>query len=195
MPLPPLPENSTARLFLYYTTGVGPNAQEHVMTIRYNAAAASAGDIMTDLADLVFNAGNTAATHEGWKFLRAETQAQGAIPRFPVAVVPALLGYVGTGDDSASPSLEAREVRFIGRGTTTGRKVSLSLYGVSTSEIAEPDFRFTPPAGAFLSDMTTLMNFNGPAAASFINIGGGPTSWYTYVNWQYNSHWETEQRA
>lgn len=165
------------------------------MTIRYNAAAASAGDIMVDLADLVFNATNTAATHEGWKFLRAETQAQGAIPRFPVAVIPSLLGYVGTGDDSASPSLEAREVRFIGRGTTTGRRVSLSLYGVSTSEIAEPDFRFTPPAGAFLSDMTTLMNFTGPSGSAFINIGGGPTSWYTYVNWQYNSHWETEQRA
>lgn len=194
MPLPPLPENNTARLFLHYTSGVNANSQEHLFTIRFDAAATSPAEIMSALASGPFRSEFLTATYEGWKFLRAEVQAAAAISRFPTPVLPALLGYIGTGLEDSSPAEEAREVKAIGRGTGTGRKVSLSLYGVNTNEITEVDFRFNPPVDSFLGELLDVANTLGLAGEAFINIGHGPTIWYPYVNWQYNSHWERAQR-
>ncbi len=192
---PALPENNTDRLFIYYQTGGGVTAQEHVMTIRYNSGVATPFDIMDDLASVMGTTAFQALLFTGWNVLRAETQAEGSIFRFPTAVPASLLAVVGTGGTTANPSQQAREVRFIGRGLTSGRKVSMSLYGLGDTAIGQNDFRFEPAGGTPLADLLTFMKGIGLTGAAFTNIGKGQTQWYDYVNWQYNSHWETEQRA
>jgi hypothetical protein len=195
MALPPLPENNTDRLFIYYQTGGGTTSQEHVMTIRYDATLTDPGEIMTALGTAMQADVGGGHLFDGWQVLRAETQAKGSLFRFPVPVPGELLAVLGTGQEVASPTDQAREVRFQGRGTTSGRKVSLSLYGVIGAAMLETDFRFDPAASTLLGNLRALMQVRGAAGTSFINIGGGPTTWYTYVNWQYNSHWESQQRA
>jgi hypothetical protein len=193
--LPPLPENNTDRLFVYYTTGGGVTAQEHVMTIRYNAALTDPSAIMTALGTAMQADAGEGALFDGWQVLRAEVQAEGSQFRFPVPVPSELSAVLGSGQEVASPTDQAREVRFQGRGSTSGRRVSLSLYGVAANAVLGGDFRFEPFPATLLGNLLSLMALRGSAGTSFINIGGGPTTWYTYVNWQYNSHWETQQRA
>ena len=195
MALPPLPENNTDRIFIYYTTGGGATAQEHVLSIRYNASLATAFDIMDDLASVLSLSTSEGDLLSGWSVLRAETQAEGSIIRLPATVPASLLAVLGTGQPTATPSTQAREVRFIGRGLTTGRRVSLSLYGVKDGAIAEADFRFEPATGGLLGDLLQFIKGIGLTGAAFSTIGSEQTNWYSYVNWQYNSHWETEQRA
>lgn len=195
MALPPLPENNTARLFVHYTTGGGATAQEHVMSIRYNAPTVAPGDVMLDLADALGNGTNEAQLYTGWQVLRAETQAAGSAVRLPTTVPASLLAILGSGGAAASQTDQSREVRFIGRGLTTGRKVSLSLYGVVAAAILEPDFRFEPVGPSLLADLMLNIKNSGLAGAAYTTIAGEPTNWYPYVNWNYNSHWETEQRA
>jgi hypothetical protein len=185
MALPPLPENNTDRLFVYYTTGGGVTAQEHVMTIRYDATLTDPSEIMTGLGTAMQADSGGGQLFDGWQVLRAETQAKGSQFRFPVPVPSELLAVLGAG----------QEVGVQGRGSTSGRRVSLSLYGVATNAVLSSDFRFEPFPATLLGNLLTFMGLRGSAGTSFINIGGGPTTWYTYVNWQYNSHWETQQRA
>jgi hypothetical protein len=195
MALPPLPENNTDRLFVYYTTGGGVTAQEHVMTIRYDATLTDPSEIMTGLGTAMQADSGGGQLFDGWQVLRAEVQAKGSQFRFPVPVPGELLAVLGAGQEVATPTDQAREVRFQGRGSTSGRRVSLSLYGVATNAVLSSDFRFEPFPATLLGNLLTFMGLRGSAGTSFINIGGGPTTWYTYVNWQYNSHWETQQRA
>lgn len=195
MALPPLPENNTDRLFIKYTTGGGTTAQEHTMGIRFNAAIASPSDIMLDIADALGNATNEGQLFSGWQVLSAEVQAEGAAVRLPVAVPAALLAILGTGGSGASQADQAREVRFVGRGLTSGRKVTLSIYGIIEGAIREPDFRFEPPSGDLLFDLGNTIRGIGLTGAAYSTIAGDATNWYEYVNWQYNSHWESEQRS
>jgi hypothetical protein len=195
MALPALPENNTDRLFLYYSTGGGATAQEHVMTIRYNASLANPSDIMSDLGDSMGGEGMEAQLFQDWQFLRGETQAEGSQFRFPISIAGPLTAILGTGLDNASPTQQAREVRLIGRGNTSGRRVSLSIYGVNDLQIEESDFRFDPTAGSIIGAIRVNAAVTGLSGAAYINIGKGATTWYTYVNWQYNSHWESRQRA
>lgn len=195
MALPPLPENNTDRLFIYYTSGGGVSAQEHVMTIRYEATLAQPFDIMDDLGGIMNTTAFEAALFNGWAVLRAETQAAGSQFRFPVSVPASLLGVLGTAAGTKTPPQQARELRFVGRGLTSGRRVSMSLYGVDDGAIVGNDFRFEPVAASALDTLLTFMQGLGLTGAAFTNIGHGQTQWYDYINWQYNSHWESEQRA
>ncbi len=195
MPLPPLDENNTARLFIRYQTGGGTLSQEHTLSVRYNASLATPFDIMDGLAGVLDNGPGEAALFDGWQVLSAENQAAGSVVRLPVSVPASLLAVVGAGQGFATPSEQAREVRFIGRGLNSGRRVSLSLYGVATGAIAEQDFRFVPPGGTGLAALLTHIKGLALTGAAYTTIAGDPTNWYDYVNWQYNSHWETEQRA
>lgn len=195
MALPPLPENNTSRLFITYTTGSAANAQEHTMSIRFEEATVNPVDIMLDLADALGAGTNETELFEGWRVLSAEVQAEGSQVRLPTTVPGALLAILGAGQSVITPAEQAREIRFIGRGIVTGRRVSLSLYGVNNQSIEENDFRFTPGGGTLLGSLRTLFALTGQASIAYTNIGHGPTAWYNYVNWQYNSHWENEQRV
>jgi hypothetical protein len=195
MALPPLPENNTARLFLTYTTGTAATAQEHTVSIRYNAAQATPSDIMLDLAEAMEGETLEAQLFEGWRFLSAETQAAGSQVRLPVTLPGALAGILGTGNNAPTPPDQAREVRLIGRGLVSGRRVSMSFFGIDGTAIAEQDFRFTPAGGTLLFSIRGLAAALAASGAAFTSIAGDATTWYAYVNWQFNSHWETEQRA
>lgn len=195
MALPPLPENNTDRLFLSYQTGGGATAQEHTLSIRYNGDLATPAGIQSDLADVFLNGSNQAQLFTGWSFLRAEVQLAGSPVRLPVPLDGGLAAVVGSGAAAASPSDQAREVRFIGRGLISGRRVSMSLYGAVNAAILENDFRFEPPTPGLLGELKNLALLLGASQLAFIAIDGGQTAWYPYVNWQYNSHWEGEQRA
>lgn len=195
MALPPLPENNTDRLFIAYTTGGGATAQNHTMSIRYDQAFAQPSDIMLDMADAFTDAGADTQLFLGWQVTGAETQLAGSQVRLPVSVPAALLAVVGSGQAAATQSEQAREVRFIGRGLSTGRKVSMSIWGIVTAAIREADFRFEPTAGDLLANQLLTMRGLGLTGVAYTTIAGEPTNWYTYVNWQYNSHWESEQRA
>jgi hypothetical protein len=195
MALPPLPENNTARLFITYVTGGISTSQEHTLSIRLSGLGGSANDVMLDLADALGSGTNESELFNGWRVLSAEQQAAGSIVRLPVTVPAALLAILGSGDSTPNPSDQAREVRFVGRGLVQGRRVSFSLYGVNRTSILQEDFRFTPAPGTLLGDVRLLAHNTGIAGAAYVTIGNEPTQWYSYVNWQQNSHWETAQRA
>ena len=195
MALPPLPENNTDRLFITYQTGGGATSQEHTLSVRFDAGVATPFDIMSDLGEILTDEAHQDGFFDGWRVLSAEVQAQGSQVRLPVAVPANLLAFVGAGQATATPSEQAREVRYIGRGLASGRRVSMSIYGFASTQIAEQDFRFTPALGTPIGDIGQYARGLGLTTAAFTTIAGDQTNWYTYVNWQYNSHWEGEQRA
>lgn len=165
------------------------------MGIRFDEGSVSPFTVMADIADVFTNGTNEQHLFQGWRFLAAEVQGVGEIVRLPVTPPASLLAVLGAGQVAATPAEQAREVRFIGRGLGTGRKVTLSIYGIETPRIAENDFRFIPTTPGLLGEFRDHMLFYSTSGTAYITIAGESTNWYNYVNWQYNSHWETAQRA
>ncbi len=184
MALPPLPENNTARLMVYYTTG----RREHAIQVRYVPPASV--DDATDLL-LAFLTPIVNYLPTTWAVLRAEHQEAGAIVRFPVTL-GSMAGFSGTNGATLNEAVEPREYRWMGRGLVSGRRTSVSLYGVLLT--SPGNYRFTEATmpSEFLTTISVLQS--APAAVA-TTIAGDEPAWKPYINVNYNSHWETEARG
>lgn len=185
MPLPALPQNNTARLFVNYTTG----AKEHSVILRLGLGASNVSNMQERFADFL----NTIKTGlvNTWKVQSVEFQAAGAIVALPVATNPSLVSFVGTGGATIPLSQEAKQVRWVGRSPTSGRRASFGIYGITAT--VPNNYRFGPGEGPFATAATfTVLEFD---SSTFVAIDGSDVTWYKYANIQYNSYWETELRG
>lgn len=186
MPLPPLPDNNTARTWFQYTTGDGIASQTHEIMFRFNQALAAPEDAGAALLAVLQSYG-PGSFRVGWRVLAQRWSAAQSAFSVPVQPDPSLLAFVGTGSSAAYQARwEAVEDTLVGRSLTSGRKARLSLFRANGE--ADATFRF--PMGAGLQ--TALSQ--GSGSGFILCIDGSAPSWYTYVNQNYNSYWEGEIR-
>lgn len=179
-----LPANNTGRVFLDYTDGLN----QHSMSIRW-AAPSTAVDALGDLFDwLALIQGQMPNT---WRVRGARFALQGSDLTLPLPLTPAQASFAGNSGIDLNPQDAPREYRWVGRSASSGRRVSLSVYGLISGTPA--DYRFTQgehplAAPAVFDDLNAFVN-------SFLAIDGSAATWSRYINVQYNSYWEREARS
>lgn len=185
MALPPLPPNSTDRIFVNYTTG----RLEHSFTVRHNSGGFGEAAVLDDIAAFL---GALAPVLPGtWAVTNVEQQLAGSVVTLPLDAGP-LDGFVGQGAGGLDIAVEQLQWNWIGRGAITGRKVRVGLYGIN---LARPViYRFTGGGRpqALIEATNSLVS---TSARSFLTVGGDRALWYDYVNVQFNSYWEAEARG
>lgn len=193
MTMAPLPQNNTHRMFFDYVTGNTTIATEHTMAVRYNPALRDVSDVQVDFLNFL-QAITNGNLFQGWRVLRCRVQAAGSDFSLPVTVVATLASFVGTGAATPAGTDEAKEWTWQGRSNTTGRRVDISMYGISAAFPA--NFRF--PAGgsspAFVANTVNVLNAKA-ILGSFLTIDGSPPTYYSYVNGNFNSYWERRLRS
>jgi hypothetical protein len=186
----PLPANTTARIYLDYVTSLTDTATEHTLSVRYETAI---GNVAAQESALAFlNAITPGRLAQDWRVIRVRNQNAGTNFSVPVTMIPGLIAFNGTGG-VLSIEEEARELRFVGRSFTSGRRASVSIYGMSTFGLDNTAFRLTPGDDPLIGDAITVLRDAQPD--TFIGIDGSAISWYSYANWQYNQFWEAELRS
>lgn len=187
----PLPQNSTARVFMDYVTGSHTQATEHTCAVRMPSGTTS-DDAQGFFLGLL-NAMGAGTFWTGWRVIRVRKQDAGTNFSIPAPMTAGLEAFVGTGSASSYAStVEAIELTMQGRSPTTGRRVDFSIYGV----------RFTAMLGKFrygLSDglhWAGMINYMTSLSTSYpTTIDGSTPTWYNYVNVNYNSYWEQRTRS
>jgi hypothetical protein len=186
----PLPANTTARIYLDYVTSLSATATEHTLSVRYNEAI---GNVAAQEAALAFLTALTPGRlAQDWRIIRCRNQGAGTNFSVPVGLIPGLVAFNGTGS-TLTLEAEALELRFVGRSFTSGRRASVSVYGISSFPLDNSAFRLTAADDPTIGDAITALRNAQPDA--FVCIDGSQASWYSYANWQYNQFWESELRS
>lgn len=183
MPLPALPANSTPRLFVDYND----TYNDHVLIFRYEPEFAP-----TDLDAWVsaFLSDLEPVMVDGWNVTGCRYQEAGSIITLPVTM-PLTGAFVASSSQVLDAREAPRQVKFVGRGEGTGRRNSIGVFGLVF--VTPPTYRFT---GVLPTWASAARNTLVSESANFgTTIGGDRTDWYTYVNVNYNSYWETSARG
>lgn len=183
MPLPPLPANNTSRAFIKYTTG----RVQHEFTYRFSSELAPE-DTLNWLDDLLGVLQSTLPTT--WALVGAEWQQNGSIVRLPFSL-GTLQGFEGTEAAAFPLQQEPGQWTFVGRGEFTGRRVRIGFFGISATPPAT--YRLTGAGKPAWADAVLLQLASDPSIG--ITVGLDRPFWYDYVNFNYNSYWETEARG
>lgn len=187
MPLPPLPENTTARIWFKYVTGDLGVSQEHEVMVRYNSATKTRRGVCNDFLALL-QALTPENFNANWRVVSARYSEAGSIVSLPFDVEASLLAFLGTrSTNNRSQKDEAVEDAFRGRSLVSGRKVRFSLYRA----VVGIDDTFRYPMSPAVQTVLSAASGSG----SFLAIDGSGPSWYTNVNQNYNSYWERELRS
>lgn len=190
----PLPTNGTARVFVDYITRTS-GGLEHTLQVRYvgpadggQAAQQAVLNLLTALGPANFN--------EGWQVLRVRVAPVGSNFSVPVALLPGLDAFVGTDATPLARYQEALEVTFQGRSPLSGRRVDISLYGLTAWSTNFPeDFR-VPAAGANWVALAVAALESGVSDNNtFFAIDGTAPIWQPYANLNFNSYWERRLRS
>lgn len=179
----PLPGNSTAVLYVDYTTG----RRAHTFQVRFDnvEGPSAAGE-----AALAFLEPLALVLPPEWAITGTRYRAIGSSITLPIQVA-GLEDFTGNGPASLAEVNEPQEWVWVGRGLVSGRRVEVSLYGLL---LATPDdYRYTS-ANAPPSLNAARAALEGGAPSNFITIGGDLPVWYPYVNVNNNSYWETRAR-
>jgi hypothetical protein len=171
-------------------TGNSAQSAEHTLECRYadtttpTAALTAVDNFLRAITASVFVV--------GWRPIRARVQTAGTDFSIPIALPTSLAAFVGVSVAAFTPDREAVEFRWVGRDLSNGRRASVSLYGLNVA--LSPNFRW-PVGGSSPAMVAASVNFLNGSTAAFISIGRNPVAWYSYVNTQYNSYWETQLRT
>lgn len=192
--MPPLPANSTARLFVDYVTGTSPTSQEHTLQVRLSGNSQQAAiDAQSNVLS-VLEALTPAAFPVGWQVFQCRFQAQGSDFSVPIGVIESLR-TLDTSGDALPPREEPREYTFQGRSLTSGRRVDVSVYGLL---LGTPDnYRILASQsglGLLVSGAVANLQIAG-ANGAFLAVDGTAPRWQNYVNVNYNSYWERRIRS
>lgn len=189
-----LPENFTSRLFVDYVTGDQTTSQEHTFQIRGGGEGVT-GDTLQDYAELFLLGVGAQNLRAGWRVLRARLQQANTSFSVPLALTSGLDTFVGTSNGNLVPADEAREWAWEGRSFTSGRKVSISLFGLTAA--TPNNFRLVAGGTAPAWVQASINALNNPSVPANVGttIDGTKPTWYGYVNVQYNSYWERRIRS
>lgn len=183
-----LPPNSTARFWVDYVVG----ANEHTFMVRFNAATVSAFSVAETIADILGFVQSSLPS--SWVVLRARVAPAGSDISLPFSLAgTGLAGFAGTNINPLPSNQAPRELVYVGRSPTSGRRVRFSLYGGLFD--TPPDYRFGPGETAFAALEIFAALDAASQAGRFVAIDGSAADWYSYVNVNYNSHWESEARG
>lgn len=188
MPLPPLPDNNTVRVWVKYTS-VGV---EHELMVRLpefsvntdaTAVAASVGAV------LVTRMSNTDAV------LSARYSPAGSTFSVPVAFTP----VVGSLVQSTWPQdPESTQLTLTGRSFTDGRDVSWTFFTGQQTPTWPADNRYNPGEAAvidtFRANFTALVASPSSPERQIVTISGTIPTVNSYVNIRQNGYWQSAQR-
>lgn len=189
-----IPTNLTHRLWFDYVTGNVPGvSKEHTIQWRFK------GDYETDL---VINEGQIrmlrvladgflpGGLRTGWRIIRVRYCHPGENFSFPVEMITGLEAFAGSATTGWTADQEAMEISFQGRSYTTGRRASMSFYGVAVSR--DTNFRFTVGEWSRLAPI--LDELTSDVLIPISAIDGSTPVWYPYANQNSNSYWEKRIR-
>lgn len=179
MPLDPLPPNNTDRLFIDYNY----ITNSHSFYVRYDGPS-----VLSDAVQTVENflAAIEDVLDDSWVVTGARVQAAGT--NFTIPTTPPLSPTPGGG---TVPNWQYPRALFFGcRDFTEGRKGGFFIYGATTANSG--NFRYE--AGEIAALDNGIAALGGTAGFSFQSIGGHAVDWRTYVNVQWNSFHERNQR-
>lgn len=188
MPLPPLPANSTARVWVEYTS-VGV-VHEVMFRLPDFASAADALAKATSLAAvLVTRMSNTDS------ILGARYSPGGSSFSVPLAITPT----VGTLPQSTWPQdPESTQLVMTGRSFSDGRDVAWSFFTGQQTTSWPSDNRYNPgdsaPIDTFRINFANWVNTAGTPAQQVVTIGQSIPSVNPYVNIRQNGYWQSAQR-
>lgn len=178
MALPPLPPESTPRMYVKYTSKL----VEHEMVVRLDLGQTSA-DAVTR-----YNAAKTALLAQittSDSLLGADFSAQGSNIRFPLPVTG------GTGTQAYTPGTgdEPIYVSVTGR-SLDGRKTRLGMFAPAFKP-STYGYRITGLSGAGSALYALLTG----TALAHRSISGGAVQWNNYLNIGLNDHWVGKERT
>lgn len=192
MPLPPLPDNNTARYFVDYTS----NQRAHTLMVRYLEPTPNSPPSTPFVARLATVLADIAA------WLPTDFAVIGArySPRLSTVSLPATPPAGPTGTGPAQLYDVPAYAAFVGR-SPGGRKFRLFVLGVAQTASdggAGANYRLTTAEGAVAA--TVVANLQGWAnlggTDGLYSIDGVPgTDIYNYVNLGYNAYWQRKARA
>lgn len=189
----PLPQNNTGRVWIDYISGSGVTAQEHSIMARFNPATGGSFAGALSFLGLFITVNGAPFYFAGWQALGARYSNPGENFSQPAPLPASLVGFVGSDAGVVALTSEARETRFVGRSTTSGRRVTMSLYGIRNSFFSGLDFRVERVPEGEVDNMLDVLEEATPG--NIVAIDGAQPTWYDYANWQNNSYWETELRS
>lgn len=187
MPLPPLPENNTACLFLHYTAVGIP----HTIMLRLPGVGASTpSDYAVAYANILRQRMRSTDGFQSAEYREAE-----AIVTLPIAFTPVAGALDGAGVWAQDP--ESTQLSLVGRGTVSGRKVRWEFFTGIATDYWPPSNRYLPGQAAPVD--TWRLNFSNAAQGAgtmpLVTIGGDLVVIYGYVNIRQNGYWQTKQRG
>lgn len=188
MPLPPLPDNNTARVWIKYTSVF----VEHEIMFRLPsfstptdavAFAAAASNVLKErMRDLD-------------SFLSARYSAAGTIFSVPIAFTT-VAGVVSSGVWAQDP--ESVELSFTGRSFADGRHGAWYFFTAVPTPSWPAKNRYLPGEAAvidsFRANVTDLIEHGDTPATQVVTIGGSIPTVNQYVNIRFNAEWQTSQR-
>jgi len=187
-----LADNGTARLWIDYVTG--SSGIEHTLKVRPADGSQAGYEAAMNTLGVVFGLIGAVNFRQNWRVIRGRVAQQGSDISVVVPLVPALSNFVGTSTQTYSPDREAVQYGFIGRSPTTGRRVSMFLFGLRGT-ISLSTFRIVGGAAGDPLWVQNVANaLNGSENTNIRTIDGSVATWYNYVNIQYNSYWERRIR-
>jgi hypothetical protein len=182
----PLPDSSTARFWMDYTVAGSP----HSLMVRFTEPTAAPADVADVLASVLgFVEGSLA---DSFVVTGARVAAVNEEFSLPFSLVGTdLAGFTGAGG-TIPANEEPRELVYVGRSQVSGRRSRFSLYGAL---ITTPgNYRLGPGETAFANSAVFAALNSAGSIGIFLAIDGTISLWYSYVNVNYNSYWETQAR-
>lgn len=172
MPLPPLPENNTARAWLKYTS-VGV---EHELMFRppNGTSLTDVGVMATTLANGLKSQMQTSDSFTGLRY-----SAQGSTLSFPLAWTP----IAGTGSTSSDADNKAKFEALSGR-SSGGYRCRMTFF---TPNLPDSQQYRNNGATGFYTLVTSI-------TPTFRAIDGLGVIWNSYTNLGYNAYWQRQFR-
>lgn len=193
----PLAENLTHRVYFDYVTGYEAGvSQNHTVMFRANA------ELLINDAQLglqarfaaIIQAMTNSNFRVGWGVTGVRVSEAGSLISLPVDKIPALATFIGQNNAAGwfVPN-EAIQYRFEGRSPVSGRRVSLSLYGLFIDDRIDKGFRIYTSELATLG--ATIDALTDPEGVRPVCRDNTLPTFYRYLNCQYNSYWERQLRS
>jgi len=175
----PLPPESTARAWIDYTNGT----DEHQVMFRYPPSLGTASlfvivdEWLTAMDPIMYEI----------TILGARAAATGSTISFPVTWT----GASTYGDGAMPTNVAPIEYRFEGR-SSDGRRASWSMF---SGKLAIPaTYRYLTADNVNVANAYAVLS-TAALADDILTIGGLGPLVYPYMNYQFNSYWETNRRG
>lgn len=187
--------NATHRIYFDYVTGnLSGVSKEHTVGIRIISAETTDVQAIQDAQVAMQQVLTTIGAPNlrvGWRVIRGRVQAAGSDFSLPFDLDASLENFVGSASNASwNSALEAIQYTWVGRSSTTGKRVRFSLYGLGYLTI-DTNFRIMPSeVPAVAGGVPDVLN----AQPTIVALDNTRPTWYRYCNVQFNSYWERRIR-